>query len=262
MIMAINEQASPQSFTQFSREGSTRVQANIAVEAPVSLTVNGEIWLTFQCTPIDLEALAVGFLFNEGYLHRLDDIANVHVCDQKDNVDVWLNHAVTKPSTWRRTSGCHGGATTAEFRNDSMEPVTSIMSLTPNQVFDLTETFLDIQTPHAQSGGVHTSALSAHGKFLLLLHDIGRHNTLDKIAGRMVLDSMNIADPILFTSGRISADMLQKAARMRSPVLISMRSISQMGRALAENWNITTIGGARPGRFNLYTHPERITTVS
>lgn len=251
-------QANPQNYLQFNRDGSTLVQSHIAVEAPVTLTVNGEIWITFQCTPIDLESLAVGFLFNEGFLTRLEDIANVHVCDQKDNVDIWLNYSVTKPVTWRRTSGCHGGATGADYQINSVEPISSTLKLTPGQVFSLTENFLETQTPHAQSGGVHTSALVADGNIILLLHDIGRHNTLDKIAGSIILNSMNISDPILITSGRISADMLQKAGRMRAPILMSMRSISQMGWSLAETWNITTIGGARPGRFNVYTHPERI----
>ena len=83
----------------------------IIVETPVSLTVNGQVWLTLMCTPIDLEALAVGFLFNEGVLKSRDEIELVRACQQGDNVDVWLNHPVEQPKDWRRTSGCTGGAT-------------------------------------------------------------------------------------------------------------------------------------------------------
>lgn len=254
----MSQQNSVFSYLQYSREGKTIVESNIAVEAPVSLTVNGEIWLTFQCTPDDLEALALGFLFNEGFLTRMEDVANVHVCDQKDNVDVWLNYGVKKPVSWRRTSGCHGGTTSSDLKQDAFQPVTGQDRLSPEQVFSLLEAFMSNQTPHSQSGGVHTSALGDGDRILFLLHDIGRHNTFDKIAGRMLLENCVVKSPLLITTGRISSDMLQKTVRMRAPFLISMRSISQMSLNLAGEWGITAIGGARPGRFNLYTHPERI----
>ena len=83
----------------------------VIVETPVSLTVNGQVWLTFMCTPTDLEALAVGFLFNEGVIKSKEEIELVKVCPSSDNVDVWLKNPVEQPKQWRRTSGCTGGAT-------------------------------------------------------------------------------------------------------------------------------------------------------
>src|SRR5262249_54606017 len=85
--------------------------AETIVEAPVSLTVNGEAWITFMCTPVNLEAMAVGFLYNEGILEKIEEVADVRVCEHGDNVDVWLNHPAQQPTSWRRTSGCTGGAT-------------------------------------------------------------------------------------------------------------------------------------------------------
>ena len=73
------------------------IDSEVIVEAPVSLTVNGEIWLTLLCTPIDLEALAIGFLYNESLIQSFDEIDSVHVCSSGDNIDVWLNHSVNKP---------------------------------------------------------------------------------------------------------------------------------------------------------------------
>src|SRR5574341_983353 len=84
------------------------------VEAPVSLTVNGEVWLTFMCTPVELEAMAVGFLYNEGVLQKMQEVEDVRVCEHGDNVDVWLSHSVEQPKSWRRTSGCSGGLTAVE----------------------------------------------------------------------------------------------------------------------------------------------------
>lgn len=246
------------SYQQFSHESIETVHSNIAVEAPVTLTVNGEVWLTFQCTPEEIDALAVGFLYNEGFIRKLAEIENIHVCDQKDNVDVWLNHSVKKPVSWRRTSGCHGGTSSADLEREHFVPVSDQVTLHPEQIFSLVDQFLNEQKPHSESGGVHTSALADGITQLLQIHDIGRHNTFDKIAGRILLDNIEIKTPVLLTSGRISSDMLQKSVRMRTPFLISMRSASQMGISLAEKWGVTLIGGARRGRFNLFCHPERI----
>ena len=68
------------------------LESGVIAEAPVSLTVNGQVWLTLMCTPMELEALAVGFLFNEGVINSRDEIELVRVCDSEDNVDVWLRH--------------------------------------------------------------------------------------------------------------------------------------------------------------------------
>ncbi|HZJ24486.1 MAG TPA: formate dehydrogenase accessory sulfurtransferase FdhD, partial [Anaerolineales bacterium] len=89
--------------------------AETIVEAPVSLTVNGQVWLSFMCTPVNLEALAVGFLYNEGVLESMDQVEDVRVCEHGDNVDVWLNRSVEQPKSWRRTSGCTGGVTAVDL---------------------------------------------------------------------------------------------------------------------------------------------------
>ena len=73
------------------------------------MSVNGEAWLSFHCSPDDLEALAVGFLYNEAFIQSADEVASLHICDARDHIDVWLTHAANKPEQWSRTSGCQGG---------------------------------------------------------------------------------------------------------------------------------------------------------
>ena len=93
--------------------------SGVIVETPVTLTVNGRVWLTFMCTPTDLEALAVGFIYNEGIIKSKEEIELVKVCPSGDNVDIWLKNAVEQPEHWRRTSGCTGGITAAALDKDS-----------------------------------------------------------------------------------------------------------------------------------------------
>ncbi len=88
--------------------------AETIVEAPVSLTVNGRPGSLSCARRSNLEAMAVGFLYNEGIIEQMEEVADVRVCEHGDNVDVWLNHDAQQPKSWRRTSGCTGGVTAVD----------------------------------------------------------------------------------------------------------------------------------------------------
>ncbi len=247
-------------YRRFEFQKWEEIQAETIVEAPVSLTINGQVWLTLMCTPTDLEALALGFLYNEGVIESLDEVADVHLCEHGDNVDVWLYHAAERPQHWRRTSGCSGGMTAIDTQarwQTSLEGAGPRLS--PHQVEALVEKLLEEQELYRDTGGVHSSILSDGEQVLLRAEDIGRHNTLDKIAGQMLLKDLWPESRVLVTTGRISSEMLQKAARLGATILISRTSPNALSIALAERYGITLIGYARRHRFNLYTHPWRIT---
>jgi FdhD protein len=232
--------------------------AETIVEAPVSLTVNGQAWITFMCTPVDLEAMAVGFLYNEGIIEQMDAVADVRVCEHGDNVDVWLNHEVQQPKSWRRTSGCTGGVTAVDalahpdISFDENHPI-----FKAEAIGKFVEMLFESQELYRETGGVHTSILSDGEKVLLSAEDIGRHNTLDKIAGLCLLNDIWPETRILITTGRISSEMLQKAARLQAPILISRTSPSSLSIEMAERYGITLIGYARRQRFNVYSNAHR-----
>ncbi len=256
----------PQKNIQFIQYSAGKVEpasSPVIVEKPVSLTVNGEVWLTWMCTPVDLEAMAAGFLFNEGIINTKEEIATVRACPSGDNVDVWLNHAAERPEHWRRTSGCTGGVTSVEGegRKASDHPHNGLV-LSTDQVTGLVAALFEAQELYRKSGGVHTSALSDGRSIRLAAEDIGRHNTLDKLAGHLLLEQPHIEPRVLLTTGRISSEMLQKAARMGAAIVISRTSPSTLSIEMAERWGITLIGYARRTRFILYTHPARIDTGS
>jgi FdhD protein len=242
---------------QFRSGGFTSVEAELIVEKPVVLFVNGVSWLTFMCTPNYLEALAVGFLVNEGVIVSIDQVADVHVCDNGDIVDIWLNHNVEKPKEWKRTSGCTGGYTAIDTA--VMNPsITNGGSIESKQIRNLVERLFESQELYKKTGGVHTSILTDGAQVTIMSEDVGRHNSLDKIAGRYLLEDIEFSQKLLLTTGRISSDMLQKAARIGAGIVISRTSPTSMSVELADKWGITLIGYARRDRFNLYTHPERI----
>lgn len=233
--------------------------AETIVEMPVSLTVNGEAWITFMCTPVNLEALAVGFLFNEGIIQGMDEVVEARVCEHGDNVDVWLNQSVQQPVSWRRTSGCTGGVTAVDLlANPQISFNGDQPKVPPEAIGHLVEMLFESQELYRETGGVHTSALCDGEKVLLSAEDIGRHNTLDKIAGLCLMNNVRPEIRILITTGRISSEMLQKAARLSAPILISRTSPSSLSIEMAERYGITLIGYARTHRFNVYSNSQRI----
>jgi FdhD protein len=239
------------------------VQARVIAEMPVTLTVNGHEWLTFMCTPVDLEAMAVGFLFNEKLISSREEIALTYVCACYSNVDVWTNHSIEKPSMWRRTSGCTGGTTSQGAQDPQEQPaipqaLQDCGSVSTETLFNLLDRLFKSQELYREVRGVHSSALSDGENVWITAEDIGRHNTLDKIAGRMLLEGLQPERRILLTTGRISSEMLQKSQRMGASIVLSRTSPSSLSIRLAHEAGITLIGYARRDQLNVYTCPERI----
>lgn len=244
----------------YARGKFHKTPGNVIVEAPVSLTVNGVVWLSLLCTPVHLEALGLGFLYNEGVITDLAEVAAIRVCPQGDNIDIWLNHPADKPRQWIRTSGCSGGITGVEPVAGEQVTFTNGGMYSLAQIKHILAEFSQVQSLYHLTGGVHTSALSDGQKMILVAEDIGRHNTLDKLAGRCLVEAIAPARRILLTTGRISSEMLQKAARLRAPIVISRTSPSSRSIAMAERLGITLIGYARRDHFIIYAHAERILT--
>lgn len=235
------------------------VEGETIVETPVSLTVNGGVWITFMCTPIHLEELALGFLFNEGTINDMGDVADVRLCEHGDNVDVWLNFDAQQPANWRRTSGCTGGMTAVDLlAKPNVNLAANRFQVQPEAALGMVEQLFESQELYRDTGGVHTSALSDGEKVILAADDIGRHNTLDKLAGMCLRQNIRPQNRILITTGRVSSEMLQKAARLETPILISRTSPSSLSIEMAQRYGITLIGYARRHRFHVYSHGERV----
>ncbi|MGB8252144.1 MAG: formate dehydrogenase accessory sulfurtransferase FdhD [Anaerolineaceae bacterium] len=244
-------------FSYINRYSLETRPARLATESDVMLSVNGNFWLDFHCSPVALDALAAGFLFNEGFVETAEEISDIRVCEKDDNIDVWLNHPIDPPVFWSRGSGC----------NNSIQPGqhTTLVKLPRGLKFTLPELYEQMENFHAALAkqsrdrhGIHTSMLLDGTTAIQVIADIGRHNTLDKLAGICLLRALTLARPALITTGRISADMVRKAARMKTPLVISLHSTSDRAVRTARELGITLIGQARLGRMDVYTHAERI----
>jgi len=238
-----------------------QISGAVVEERPVCIFVNGQELATMLCTPTDLEDLAVGFLFSEGIIDGIGDIEVMSVSAGLTCVDLWLGNRDVEPPTRRIiTSGCGGGITfdDTETMLARQEPLAAGVTVTPSQISRLMRELLRSAHMYNTARGVHTSILSDGESVVFVAQDVGRHNTIDRLAGRALRQGVSTEGAIVLTSGRISSDMLAKAARMRVPVAISRTSPTSLSVELATAWNITLIGYARGANFRVYSAPERV----
>jgi FdhD protein len=220
-------------------------------EHPLTVYVNGERFLTLLCSPMQLEALVVGYLWMEKVIAGLDDIDRLDVSPVDGRADVALRHAVTLPTERVLTSGCGGGIT---FRIDHrlFPRLHSSLRVRPEQLSARMKDLFAAAVHYQASRGIHGAALSDADRLLVVAEDVGRHNAVDKVKGEALLRGIGTEDRILLSTGRISSEMLLKAARMGVPVVASRTSPTEMAVALAEQLDVTVCGYVRPDGLNVY----------
>lgn len=245
-------------YVTITRKGAQAIDGEIIHERLVSVFVNGQELLTVMCSPIQQDALALGFLANEGVIDSIDDVRLVDVCPSGACVDVWLRRADFEPP--RRmilTSGCGGGITFQDL-TQSFPALDVDRRITPEKLWDLMDQLNHAADLYSRAGGVHTSAFSDGEKLALVAEDVGRHNTLDKLRGLALMQGIETRGGILFSTGRVSSEMITKARHMGAPIVCSRTSPTSLSASLADEWNITLVGYLRRNSMNVYAHPERI----
>jgi FdhD protein len=227
-------------------------------ESLITLYVNGQELATLMCSPLDQEALALGFLFNEGVIQSIDDVHLVRINRNGSAIDVFLHRsAFSPPRRFILTAGCGGGVSFHDL-SQFYPPLETDFVTTPDIVLDRMRDLQSAARLYQLVRGVHTSILGDTEKLLLSAEDIGRHNTVDKLAGQALLMRQPTRDLLLVSSGRISSEMLSKARQMGIPVVASRTAPTSITVQLAQIWNICVIGYVRQGNMRVYTHPHRL----
>jgi FdhD protein len=233
-------------------------QEAVIEERLVSIFVNGEELATIMATPRDQDALALGFLANEGLIAGLDDVRALHVCPSGSCIDVWLRRAdFQRPARAIVTSGCGGGVTFDDLAA-RVEPIVSDLRVAPETLWRLMGELQNAAELYREAGGVHTSALCDAEHIVLAAEDIGRHNTIDKLRGLALARGIATRDHLLLCTGRISSEMLGKAVKMGVPLVASRTSPTSLSVELGRAWGLTVIGYLRRGRMTVYSGVERL----
>jgi FdhD protein len=259
--------ARPSTFdvTAVDEHGAVRDVA-IAGEHPLTLYVDKQEILTLMTLGAAPEALAIGYLRNQRLVQSLDEIVAVQVDWETSSVAIktrgGLADLEAKTAKRTKTSGCGQGT----VFGDLMEDIDNVRlprdaTLARSALYDLLDKVRVHETIYKQAGAVHGCALAsnigAHSEILQFVEDVGRHNAVDAIAGQMWLDGCEGDDKIFYTTGRLTSEMVIKAAQMSIPFLVSRSGLTQMGYEIAQKVGMTMIGRATNRHFLLFTGADR-----
>ena len=257
--------------------GASECLDHLAVEEPLEIRLGGISLTVTMRTPGEDEELVAGFLFSEGIIVGADDLdviaryrgpdsdpddANVMNVILKGDMRV-ARDRLRRNFVASSSCGLCGKATIDAIRA-TLPPVQSNLIISVERLKRLGAAMQDAQSTFEKTGGLHAAGLfDADGRMIVLREDIGRHNAVDKVIGHQVLArAVPLDRHVLMVSGRVSFEIMQKALTARIPVIAAVSAPSSMAVQMALAADMTLIGFARNGGFNLYSGAHRVPSVT
>ena len=233
-------------------------EREVVEEFPLPLNVNGREIATLIASPHDLRFLVAGFLRLQGFVERVEDFKLLSVCTDFGVAKVEIKGELPEELKPMLTSGCGTGITfTIPKALEGGTVDQQGKAFSPDAVFHLMDEMAKAAQRYRSHGGMHSAAVGVDS-LCLYAEDLGRHNTIDRIAGEALLKGIDLAGMMLVTSGRVSTELVAKAALLGITLIASRTSPTNMATKMAEAAGITLIGYVRAGRFDIYAHPERL----
>ena len=253
----------PLTFTVDARnECAEIVPTEIAGEHPLTLYVDKREIVTLMTLGAAPEALAIGYLRNQRLVGSIEEILAVQVDWEVGAVAVTTRSGIAdidgRMEKRTVTTGCGQGTVFGALMDeiDSLKLPENVC-ITEATFYGLIDSVRRYETVYKQAGAVHGCALARGADILMFVEDVGRHNAVDAIAGKMWLDRIDGADKIFYTTGRLTSEMVIKCAQMGIPILVSRSGLTQMGYEIAQRVGITMLGRATGKHYLLFTGHHR-----
>ncbi|MGD8576450.1 MAG: formate dehydrogenase accessory sulfurtransferase FdhD, partial [Thiohalophilus sp.] len=231
-------------------------EVHVAGERPLTLKVDGQEIVTLMTLGNYPEALTLGYLRNQRLIDDINEITRVWVDWDKERVDVSTQHGngVQDERMQGRTvtTGCGQGTVFSCTLDKIYGQKLDALQVRQSRLYDLLKVVNDYNAVYRQAGAVHGCALCHDTEILMFVEDVGRHNAVDAIAGMMWLDQIPGKDKIFYTTGRLTSEIVMKAAQMNISLLLSRSGVSHMGLELAHDLGITLIARAKGQHFLIY----------
>ncbi len=263
----LSQSARPATFEVATRdEHGNAGTASIAGEHPLTVYVDKREILTLMTLGAAPEALVIGYLRNQRLVDSIEDLVAVQVDWEVNAASVYTRNGLVnleeKMAHRTKTTGCGSGTVFGDLMADidaiHLPAADESVQLTQSTLYALSELVRKHETIYKQAGAVHGCALfSTQPELLYFVEDVGRHNAVDAIAGMMWLDGVDGSDKIFYTTGRLTSEMVIKAAQMGVPFLVSRSGLTQMGYEIAKQVGMTMIGRAVNKHFLLFNDPGR-----
>lgn len=236
----------------------------LAEEVPVQVCVNGQAFAVMMATPMDLEDFAWGFAASEGLLAEGAEIDDVRVREHFEGITLDIIADASARAQGERPmpgrSGC--GICGSRLLEDVVrqpDPVKAGPAIDDGAIERALGMLRERQPMNMVSGAVHAAAwANEQGEISLVREDVGRHNALDKLTGAMARTSVDVSRGFAVVTSRASYEMVTKAAVAGMTIVVAISAPTALAVHLATDCGVTLLGFARPGRFNIYSRPERI----
>lgn len=242
--------------TVVTPDGATEQMEQLAIETPYSIALNDETIGSSMVLPCGLKEFGAGFLFGQGYIKEPGEIKEIYICPE-GRIAVYADVQRTEPKEVIITSGCGGtGKISREMLEGAFEPLQEY-TITFPEISTFIRQALQCSPLGPQTHCVHGCGLWENGKLQLFYEDVGRHNAVDKVLGAILLGRAT-AKSAIYTTGRLTSDMVLKCARIGIPIIMSRTAPSSLGLAIARRAGATLAAYARPDRLNVFHAPHRI----
>jgi FdhD protein len=242
-------------------ETGARERIAVVEERPLTIFLNGQEIVTAMTIGDYPEYLALGFLRNQGMLKDGEAVTGIDYDDDLETVVVRTDGATTyeeKLKKKTRTSGCAVGTVFGDMM-EGLEGLTLPASeVRTSWLYALAATINRTPSLYLEAGAIHGTVLCQKDRPLVYMEDVGRHNAVDKIAGWMLSEAVTGEDKILYTTGRLTSEMVIKCAHMGIPVLASRSGFTAWGVDIARQVGLTLIGRMRGNRFTCLSGEERL----
>ncbi len=239
--------------------GREEREERVAIEVPYKVALNDEEIGASMVLATGLEEFGAGFLFGQGYVTKPGQVREVLVCPEgriSVHADVEEGSA---PKEVIITSGCGGtGKISREMLEGAFDPLNEC-TITLEEASRFIREVLQQSPLGPATHCIHGCGLWADGRLQGFYEDVGRHNAVDKIIGAILMGKIP-ASGAVYTTGRLTSDMVLKCARIGIPIVMSRTSPSSLGLAIARRAGVTLIAYAKPGRLNVFNAPERVIT--
>ena len=254
----MSEEQSSRKIVRVVKGQSEQVERKVVEEYPLRLRVNGRELATLVCSPHQLNFLLVGFFRLQGFIDSLDDILSMGVCHEYGLAELRLRTELPERLQPTLTSGCGTGIAYNLPQNLLDASQQSPRSYQSEELFRLMNSLQSLTKQYSSHGGIHSAAIGDGKGLQLYAEDIGRHNTFDRLAGEALFKEIELEGQMLVTSGRVSTEMVAKAARLGIGLIASLTSPTDKAVELCQQAGITLVGYLRGSSMEIYSHPQQL----
>jgi FdhD protein len=243
-------------------ENGKHVEIDIAGELPLTIRIDDREIVTLMTLGTYPEELALGYLRNQRLIEKIEMIKSVLVNWDTETVRIETVHGTAEDLLQGKltkrtvTTGCGQGTIFSCTLDGLYETKLSPIVLHQSTVYRLMKALTQFNQIYKAAGAVHGCALCSREQVEIFVEDVGRHNAVDTIAGKMWLERIGGNDKILYSTGRLTSEIVMKAALMEIPVLLSRSGITHMGLELAQELGITMVARIKSRKFLIFNGRE------